>query len=267
MRTIKPTGKSGIVSVEEAMQRAQDYVKPEVPKTEIPSDYFVSLKNINCYDHVGGIFQDCEELLVTREFLELDTRGRTQFSLYDAIKTTEDANCFLPSFALTCNILVDMHVRGENWFVEQYEEHHPCAQNTLIDWAAGEIKHYPAVIQKDKGTVNAYVGSSLHDFDETEEWNREFQVADALNESIFVNFFKNLTGLNAPEQLVNLSRVFGHDLILRLPEFYDEPTMPVFRQGVIDCRFKPERKFIARAASRPRDDISLEEAIQKAREK
>ena len=114
------------------------------------ADYLV-LQGVSCQDYKGNIFEEYSEIHVAKDIFRNDKGEQLRKNPYDHVVYAEEQGLFLPSFALTCNILQALYQgrsdpeaskvlmqyknkgSGYDWHV----------QNTLVDWKNRQIIHYP----------------------------------------------------------------------------------------------------------------------------
>jgi len=123
---------------------------------------------------------------------------------------------FLPSFALTCNIVARLYEGKSDAHVEKVLQQYKDkgngfgwhAQNTIIAYGSSEIIHYPsasdfsgvtAVNASQSRVVLPFVKDSLEDA----------LLKDALRDASSRRFLQQLTGLHEPEILIEIGKYFG----------------------------------------------------------
>ncbi|MEA3378804.1 MAG: hypothetical protein U9Q69_04145, partial [Nanoarchaeota archaeon] len=145
------------------------------------------------------------------------------YTPYQGITHFEQQGLFLPSFALSCNILVALYANrsdadaNANAVLMHYKDHGSGyggwhTQNTVVKWnkGKGQVIHYPhdSDFPEHGGTndVNQGKRQSL-DFKVKGFGNMELK--EALKKKHFKNYIKNLTGLPNPEILVEIGDYFS----------------------------------------------------------
>jgi len=123
---------------------------------------------------------------------------------------------FLPSFALTCNIVARLYEGKSDAHVEKVLQQYKDkgngagwhAQNTIIAFGSSKVIHYPSgsdFNQKDpinssqSRTILPFVKDSLEDA----------LLKDALRDASSRRFLQQLTGLHEPEILIEIGKYFG----------------------------------------------------------
>jgi hypothetical protein len=238
MNTLVPFKDGKYIPVEEALKQLQAYKAPEPRHVQEPSgtaptitdaeDYLV-LEKIVCVGSDGKSFEQYPTIYVAKD-IERNKNERfpctVLFTPYQAITHFEQAGngMFLPSFALSCNILAKLYAgRSDPEFkkaLDQYNDYGPGrgyhVQNTIIDWTNHNIIHYPYDTDLPGlftlKTVNQNLRKSFA-FDPT--IGGTIGLENALKDSRFNNFIKNITGLPDPAILIEISKYFH-----RAPGFY-----------------------------------------------
>ena len=203
------------------------YIDPPVePKgkkkrKEIKSlDDSLVLENIVCVDADGNEFEKYD-LLAVRKDIFRDADGKhISFTLYNAVLYCEKKKLVLPSFALTCNLVAALFKNKTNSAVklvlEQYKDYGYHAQNTGIDYSMEQIIHYPlAGYFGQTGAVNSGRPQKALSF--AKNTLRDCLLEDALKDSDYIRYVKQLTGLADPAVLVEIGKYFGRPARLLFP--------------------------------------------------
>lgn len=106
---------------------------------------FLVLENIVCRDYRGDAFEKYEKIYVAKDIL-LNGSTPASFTSYAAVFNCEMRQIFLPSMALTWNILVRLYENRKNKIANDVLMQYKCgkyAQNTLVNYESKEIIHYP----------------------------------------------------------------------------------------------------------------------------
>ena len=221
---MKPYRNPNIVSIEEALKIINAYVPPKkkIPvepieqKNPIISDgEYITLENMACVDADGNVFESYERLDVARDIFR---SGNAQVSRtpYTHAVHCKEMGLFLPSFALTCNIVARLYERRSDAKIERVLQQYKDkgngfgwhAQNTIIDFGSSKVIHYPSgsdFNQKDPinssqpRTILPFVKDSLEDA----------LLKDALRDASSRRFLQQLTGLHEPEILIEIGKYFG----------------------------------------------------------
>jgi hypothetical protein len=185
---------------------------------------FIQLDNISCRGSNGNVFEHYDHLFVKKD-IERDSANsdnktnQINFTPYNAIVHFEDQGLFLPSFALSCNILAALYASKNDADVakvlNQYKNkgngtgYH--AQNTLVDWEAKRVIHYP--VKADYTAAGGSVDVNSQRTRQRLSFNNagfsNMDLDDALKNSNYRSFIQNLTGLQNPEILVDIGVYFG----------------------------------------------------------
>ena len=175
------------------------------------------------------MFEQYPELYVRKEVFK-DTAGNiVYFTTYDGAAHAEQQGGFVPSMALSCNILtalfqgaVEKNRRGYvtkdaalEQVLQQYKnkgnENGGHRQNTLVNWGTKQIIHYPldSDFPNNGGTqgINTARPRTVLGFDNTGFSDRTLE--EALLSPNYARYVKNLTGLSDPSVLVEIGTYFG----------------------------------------------------------
>ena len=190
---------------------------------------FLAVENIQCVDADDNVFEQYD-LLFVRKDIERDESGKqVNFTPNCAIAHFEKEDpLFLPSFALSCNIVAALDQQRDNPEVKpvlmQYKNygvgHGFHAQNTVIDWKDQEIIHYPHkndfLYWGGKAPINQFKSRVALPFERTQR--RIFRLDNSLSDTtlekgskdqLMTRFVRQLTGLENPSVLVEIGNYFG----------------------------------------------------------
>ena len=213
-----------IVSAAEAMALIERLPRPkktEPKNPEPPSRIsfsegdFLTLENISCVDADGNVFESYERLDVAGDIFRSDGKQVSRTPYAHAVHC-EEMGLFLPSFALTCNIVARLYERRSDAKIERVLQQYKYkgnglgwhAQNTIIAYDSSEIIHYPsasdfsgvtAVNASQSRVVLPFVKNSLEDA----------LLKDALHDASSRRFLQQLTGLENPEVLIPIGEYFS----------------------------------------------------------
>ena len=185
---------------------------------------FLILQNLVCRDADGTIFEQYPELRVRKDIFRDQNRGQVNHTPYDWIVHCEQNGLFLPSFALTCNIVAGLYKNRNdpeaNALLQQYKNHgngHGYqAQNTIIHYGTQEVIHYPSGADFNQTmTVNAAFQRKSGSF--TKASLQDSLLEDALKDPAHTRYVKQLTGLADPKELVEIGKYFGRPARLWFP--------------------------------------------------
>ncbi len=193
------------------------------PVTVANLNDFLVLYNLSCVDADGNTFESYPELRVKKDIFRDSARQQVNRKPYDAAVHCEKNGLFLPSFALTCNIVIALYKNRTNpeaeALLQQYKNHGAGhgyqAQNTIINYATQEIVHYPsaadfnqtAAINAGRRKTGNFAKATLQDC----------SLEDALKDAVQTRYAKQLTGLADPKGLVEIGRYFGRPARLWFP--------------------------------------------------
>jgi len=233
------------VKVDPSKLKDNPYLKAPVgyeePEDPIPqTENWIELNDIECRwgSYSSERFEKYDTLYVAKDVM----REKESREIYKA--NTSDANkilnmsspTFLPSFALTCNILVRLYELKEHrsaWEIlkqyDQIETKHGKdygihAQNTVVDFKNTKIIHYPHATDD---------GHKPVEFDFS-YWPMKDQTLDEILASHHgsVNMFvRMLTGLREPAQLIPISHYLRKRAKLDFPS-----DRKKIKSGKSDCR-------------------------------
>jgi len=201
---------------------------PEPPRTgavgtigtvdDVASD-FITFENIVCVDSKGTVIEKYDALQVRKDVERKPDGTHTRFNAYAAGVHFESKGLFLPSFALSCNILAVLYANRNDADVRkvlmQYKDYGPeygwHAQNTLVNWGAKQVIHYP-----NKTDYTGSGGNTVINAQSTRKpiaFNNtgfnDMLLEDALRNKDYKEFVQNLTGLAYPEILIEIGSYFG----------------------------------------------------------
>jgi hypothetical protein len=241
MRTITPFKDGKYIPVEEALKQLQAYkVLEHMPVQETPvtaptitdTNNYLMLENIICVGADGNKFEEHPTIYVCKDIERKENGNHMRFTPYQAISHFEKAGngLFLPSFALSCNILAALYVGQSNpefkQALDQYKDydlaHGWHAQNTVVDWKGKSIIHYPydSDFPHDGGQdkVNQ---NRRRQIDFKNLMPTDCSLVDALNDGEYNRFIKDLTGLQNPEVLIEIGNYFQKDTRVWVPDQKD----------------------------------------------
>ncbi|MFH1173959.1 MAG: hypothetical protein V1725_02405 [archaeon] len=192
-------------------------------------DEYLPLENIICVDANGKEFERYAVLYVAKDIVR-DSTLQVSHTPYEWAEYFERKGLFLPSFALSCNILVRLFEKAVRQksdksyevvdadidkVLRQYEDkgngYGWHAQNTLVDWGKSTIKHYPldGDFTSNGGTANINRGITTIPFRFDRQGFNNLSFEQALKNKNFESYLRNLTGLQKPEKLIRIGEYFG----------------------------------------------------------
>ena len=202
------------IHVEPAVEEA----KPEKNNPDVRSiDDFLVIPGIECVGPDGKVFEKYDRIYVAKD-VERDGERHINFTPYKAISYFEKRGMFLPSCALSCNVLAYLFANRSDEDANKVLMHYKDldfgygwhAQNTIIDWKAKKIRHYPL-----DGDFPEYGGND--GVNQPRQRNElgfkvkgfgDMSLEDALKKKEFEKFIINLTGLKNPGVLVEIGEYF-----------------------------------------------------------
>ncbi|MEK6809551.1 MAG: hypothetical protein AABY40_02670 [Nanoarchaeota archaeon] len=232
--------------------------EPATPVTVTTLDDFLILQNLTCVDADGRVFEQYPELLVRKDIFR-NGASQINFTPYQAIVHCQGQGLFLPSMALSCNIvavLFQQAVRLESdgtyttinpdvkKVLDQYKDHGAGygwqAQNTVIDYNHQKIIHYPhdADFTTHGGTSNVNSSrprtelpfqkvSGIWPVKKTLE---NMTLEDGLKHPLVSKFVKQFTGLANPSILIPIGQYFQKQAKVWFP------TSPVKAEDCTETR-------------------------------
>ncbi|MDO8643046.1 MAG: hypothetical protein Q7R76_05725 [Candidatus Woesearchaeota archaeon] len=206
-------------TVRQTPNQARGYTQPYV------------LRNVQCVGSDGLVFEQYAELRVQSDVVRRQNNAHQQFTPYQAIlhfKTERDQ--FLPSMALSCNILVALYhaaVRREEdgtyttldahakQILDQYKDHGAGygwhAQNTVVDWKGKQVIHYPKdedfPEHGDTAQINQEYQRNSKPFDK--KGFEHCTLEEACKKPNMLGFLQDFTGLQNPLELIPIAQYFG----------------------------------------------------------
>jgi len=263
LKSIKPHGKRKIVSLDEAMRRAKDYTpkkKEEMPEpvsSEHISD-FVELNDLKCVASSGQVIEEYPVLAVAGD---IERYADSNHSMVKSgvsvanVQLKKHKKGFLPSLALTCNIVVKLYENRDLPSMQellcQYKLRHfgdewgVTLQNTLVNHHSYKIAHYPTMInEKDKSPAR----TELFTADLSTRYE-SVSLETITLDPLLEKFVKDLTGLEDPTVLIKIADYFDADASILFPtdREYDPTRMCRFgcirNELVIDTQFRAEEAY------------------------
>ena len=199
---------------------------------------FLNLGNISCVDADGKVSEHYNNLAVSKDIFR---NGQAYITLtpYQAVVHSQGKGLFLPSMALSCNIvaaLFQQAVRLEangtyttldleaKKVLDQYKDHGPGygwqAQNTVVNYGTQRIIHYPhdTDFPKHGGTSNINASRQRIElpFEKIKKNGmfsrdnvlRNKTLEEGLKDVLITPFVKQLTGLADPSILIQIGQYF-----------------------------------------------------------
>jgi len=236
MKSIKPTGRRSLVSVEEAMRRVEGFTPSKKIEAEDKPDSgfgsYLIMKDLEVYDEIGNIDERYDELLVADSCMVAHEESNI-LSLKESIVLCEQKGGFLPSAAMTFHILERLYnERDEHFFdtiLDQYnysnvDDVPMYVQNTILDCKRDYICHYPEELDN-VAEVNLERNRSLYEF--RFEGLNSFVIEEGLKDIHKERLIKQITGLKNLEVIIEIGKYFNKEAVMRLPEPAAQGICPV----------------------------------------
>ncbi len=214
---------------ENGKKAAVEDVPTGTPTITSAADFLV-LENIVCVGADKNIFERHDRLYVAKDVARNGTT-HIAFTPYQAASHFEMKGLFLPSFALSCNIVAALYQnKGKadvKKVLEQYKDYGAGygwqAQNTVINWKGRKIIHYPQDkdFPEDGGDdkINvASLGRARTTFSFVADDFEDMLLEEALKKREFAKYVSNLTGLKDPSVLVEIGKYFGKPAKVWVPD-------------------------------------------------
>jgi len=242
MNMLKPR-KSGLISPEEAQRQLAAYEPPtddgdnEGPGARKPKSKrtkarasassladFIELHDIECVDADRTVFEQYDTICVPKDILCGADGKQMNFTPHAAAVYCESNGLFLPSFALSCNIVAALFAGRPNPDIErvlqQYKDKGTGTgwhvQNTVIDYGAAHVIHYPTAADFSKNdAINGNCSRTALGFSKSALENSLLEAA--LQDADHARFVRQLTGLRDPSVLVEVGTYFGKPAKLWFP--------------------------------------------------
>ena len=189
-----------------------------------------TLRDVRCVGSDGRVFEQYAELRVQSDVVREQNNTHRRFTPYQAITYFEGQQQFLPSMALSCNVLVALFkaaVRKEddgtyttldahaNQILDQYKDYGPGygwqAQNTVVDWKGKEIIHYPHDddFPEHGGTANINNTRQRNQKSFNKKGFGDCTLEQACQNQNMHTFLQDFTGLENPAELGDIATYFG----------------------------------------------------------
>ncbi len=201
--------------------------QPPIPAATV-NQHSLIFQNITCVGADNQPFEHYDALSVITDVVRENgtysnstVQKHKSFTPYQAISFFEQQRngLFSPSFALSCNVLVASYLNKNRpaceALLQQYKDYGSGygwhAQNTVINWGARQIIHYPrdSDFPAHGGTsnINQSQPQKKLPFDRTSF--ADMTLEEALKRPNFLGYIKNLTGLANPADLIEIGNYFG----------------------------------------------------------
>ena len=197
--------------------------KPTGTKPTISLEDYILLKDISCVDADGTVFEQYDHIYVRKDIERDADKIPKKFSLYAGAVYFEQQGLFLPSFALSCNVITALYQQRANSDIEkvlqQYKDNNSYdwqVQNTLINYATKEVVHYPTKDDFAQATtVNSAHPRRALPFSKTTFQNSLLE--NAIRDPASAHYVRQLTGLADPSVLVEIGQYFQRLTQLTFP--------------------------------------------------
>src|SRR3989338_5770210 len=219
-----------VISAAEAMALIERLPRPKNPEPKNPEPKnpeppsrisfsegdFLTLEDLSCVDADGNVFESYDRLDVARDIFRAGN-AQVDSTPYAHAVHCEEMSLFLPSFALTCNIVARLYEGKSDAHVEKVLQQYKDkgngfgwhAQNTIIAYGSSEVIHYPSARDFSQSTaVNASQSHVVLPF--VKDSLEDALLKDALHDASSRRFLQQLTGLENPEVLIPIGEYFSH---------------------------------------------------------
>ncbi|MDO8511523.1 MAG: hypothetical protein Q7S55_05150 [Nanoarchaeota archaeon] len=204
------------------VQKAELVKHDRTPRVYSVNNNFLAVENIQCVDDDGKVFEQYNHLAFSKDIFRKGGKI-INFTPYNAAVHCEKNELFLPSFALTCNIVVALSQNRDNAdanaLLQQYKNqgggHGYHAQNTIINYAMEEIIHYPTAADFNQTVV---VNAGLRKMGKCTKASLQDDLLErALKDTAHTLYVKQLTGLANPFDLVEVGKYLDKPVRLWFP--------------------------------------------------
>ena len=211
----------------------------------------IVLGNVSCTGSNGEVFEHYGKLHVDKDIVRGSDGNHVNFTTYNAAAHFEKEGMFLPSFALSCNILKTLYENKDDKEVSkvlmQYKDYGSGygwhAQNTIVDWGNKKIIHYPS--NKDflqyGGSNNINQSKNRAESGFNFKGFKNMFLEKALKKDEFKAFVQDFTGLQQPEMLVEIGKHFNKPAYIWTSEGSD------IRAAWLGCSSNGNNYFIINA--------------------
>ena len=200
--------------------------QPPIPAATV-NPLSLIFQNITCVGADHKPFEQYDKLSVISDVVRGNgtynnstVQKHEPFTPYQAISFFEQrTGLFLPSIALSCNLLVASYQNKNHAafeaLLQQYKDYGPGhgyhAQNTVINWGTKHIIHYPGDndFPEHGGSNNINQSRSHKRFTFDSTGFSSTTLEDALKMPNFKTYIQNLTGLPDPSVLIDIAAYFG----------------------------------------------------------
>ncbi len=181
------------------------------------------LKDISCVDASGNVFERYDTLAIQKDIFR-NAQCQIDLTSYNGAVHCEQQGLFLPSFALTCNIVAALCQNRNNVkakkILDMYKDKGTGEgiyfQNTLINYATEDVIHCPLAADFDQTTaVNTARQRKQAHFKKAALQSSLLE--HALTDTAHTRYVKQLTGLADPALLVEIGKYFGSPARLWFP--------------------------------------------------
>ena len=189
---------------------------PPTPARVINAGDYLKLENLLCEDADGNEFERYGELYVRKDIFRDDKRQPLNFTPYNAAVYCEQNGLFLPSFALSCNILRALFQQRSNPEIKAVLDQYKSigniigyyAQNSIVDFAQQQVIHYPTAADcRERNIINTARQRRTGNFDKSALQDELLDVA--LGNPAVTRYVQQFTGLRNPRILVEIGDYFG----------------------------------------------------------
>jgi len=170
------------------------------------------------------VYEHYDRILVRKDIFRDEDGNQTNRTPYDHAVYCEQNGLFLPSIALSCNIVARLYaLRADPTaaaVLQQYKDKGNGdgwhAQNTVINYGTEEVIHYPNASDFDQ-TQPVNASGSRFALGFSKATLQDALLEDALRDAAAHRFVRQLTGLRDPSVLVEIGKHFGKPAKLWFP--------------------------------------------------
>ncbi|MBN2141737.1 hypothetical protein JW711_00250, partial [Candidatus Woesearchaeota archaeon] len=182
---------------------------------------YITIEGITCVDAQGNPIESYDSLQVRTDVERAADGKHISFTPYQATTHFEKQNngLFLPSPALTCNILATLYANKSdqelNKILMQYKDHGAGwgwqGQNGMVDWGREQIIQYPNREDYTRAGGNTDINTQRQR--KTPRFHNQgfndSRLDNALKNENYKEFMQSLTGLPNPDVMVEIGEYFG----------------------------------------------------------
>jgi len=245
--TLTPLFYENIISTEFALAELKKYFRSQGQNISLEKETVslfdankqVVLENVSCIDAKMQIIEKYKRVSFEKEIIAVKNSANENLSNVNT--SLQKKNAFIPSIALTCNLLAALYEYRENPFSRQMilEYIRPKEQgvwfktSSTVNWKEQKMKYYDSRESKFFESKNVECKNSISDSKNAFQNISLYRSGEVLLETLLKeneSFVKNLTGLRNPEILCKLAKNYKKEMKIWLPEkvSLETKTFPIF---------------------------------------